>query len=344
MPRKPIELKYTAEHLREMQVLPLYRKVGITIARLTEYYNHFGGKVFVSFSGGKDSTVLLHIARKLYPDIRAVFANTGLEYPEIVEFVKTFDNVDMIRPEMPFNQVIKKYGYPVISKEVAQHIENFHAGMPYAKRIYDNLINGGGGKSWREMVCRKWLFAFDAPFKISAKCCDIMKKKPFAKYDKENGTHPILATMAEESLLRKTAWLKTGCNAFDSKSPKSTPMAFWTEQDVLQYIAEMKIPIAPVYGEVVKDENGLYRTTGEKRTGCMFCLFGCHLQKEPNKIQRLEKAYPKIHEYILDKLNFREVMDYFKIPYTTRQMEFDFIQPDAENNEPDDTEETNDRD
>ena len=88
------EMKYTTAQLKEFQALPLERKVGLTCARLTEFYTHFDGKVFVSFSGGKDSTVLLHIARCLFPDIPALFLNTGLEYPDIVEFVKTFDNVD----------------------------------------------------------------------------------------------------------------------------------------------------------------------------------------------------------------------------------------------------------
>lgn len=82
----------------------------------------------MSFSGGKDSTVLLHIARQLYPSISAVFSNTGLEYPEIQRFVKSFDNVDIVTPSMNFSQVISTYGYPVIGKEVAEAIY-------YARRI-----------------------------------------------------------------------------------------------------------------------------------------------------------------------------------------------------------------
>lgn len=82
----------------------------------------------VSFSGGKDSTVLLHIARQLYPNIPAVFSNTGLEYPEIQRFVKSFDNVDIVTPSMRFDDVITTYGYPLISKEVAEAIY-------YARRI-----------------------------------------------------------------------------------------------------------------------------------------------------------------------------------------------------------------
>ena len=63
-----------------------------------------------------------------------------------------------------------------------------------------------------------------------------MKKTPAHKYYKETGKTPILATMAEESRLRTTQYLKQGCNGFNNKIPTSTPMAFWTEQDILRYI------------------------------------------------------------------------------------------------------------
>lgn len=92
-------------------------------------------------------------------------------------------------------------------------------------------------------------------------------------------------------------------------------MAFWTEQDVLEYIVTMGIPIASVYGEIVKRKDGRYMTTGCQRTGCTYCLFGIQCEKTPNRIQRLYYTHPKIYNYILDKLGFREVMDYMQIPY-----------------------------
>lgn len=114
--------------MKELQALPLYRKIMITQTRIMDWYQHYDGNVCVSFSGGKDSTVLLHIARQLYPDIPAVFSDTGLEYSAIREFVKTWDNVDIIHPDMNFGQVITTYGYPLIGKEVAEAIY-------YARRI-----------------------------------------------------------------------------------------------------------------------------------------------------------------------------------------------------------------
>ena len=123
--------KRTIEDLRARQALPLEAKVMMTENRIHEWQlsSELGYKTgVVSFSGGKDSTVLLHIARKLYPDIPAVFSNTGLEYPEIQKFVKQVDNVTIVQPKMRFDEVISKYGYPLIGKEVAEAIY-------YARRI-----------------------------------------------------------------------------------------------------------------------------------------------------------------------------------------------------------------
>ena len=132
----------TAQDLRQLQAYPLEMKVMLTKQRIREWVNYFGTDgVYVSFSGGKDSTVLLHIVREMYPYIPAVFCDTGLEYPEIRNFVKTFDNVTWLKPKMTFRQVIEKYGYPFIGKEVSQQVWEVRTyGKEKAKYAYQKNI------------------------------------------------------------------------------------------------------------------------------------------------------------------------------------------------------------
>ena len=117
----PDGLIHDNERLKELQALPLHKKIGITIARITEWYKAFNGNVYVSISGGKDSAVLWDITNKFFPDVPAVFSNTGLEYPEVQQFAKNICT-DVVSPEMSFLEVIKTYGYPLISKEVSEAI------------------------------------------------------------------------------------------------------------------------------------------------------------------------------------------------------------------------------
>ena len=116
--------KHTIGDLYQMQALPLQAKISMTKARIRGWYDNYDGQVYVSFSGGKDSTVLVDIITKMgYTDIPLVFVDTGLEYPEIREFVKGYgDRVTWLRPKMNFKQVIEKYGYPMFSKEISRCI------------------------------------------------------------------------------------------------------------------------------------------------------------------------------------------------------------------------------
>lgn len=306
--------------LRMRQAMPLKDKVRFTERRIIEWVEEFGENgVYISFSGGKDSTVLLDIARRLYPNLKAMFVDTGLEYPEIRQFVKTFDNVDILRPQKRFDQVIQEYGYPIISKEVSECVDQARKALtsgkyPYRlQKLEGTLKDKNGNKS--KYNCSKWKFLLDAPFKISNKCCNVMKKKPAHDYHKQTGRNPVIATMASESRLRTQQYLKQGCNGFNNKIPTSTPMAFWTEQDVLQYLYENEIPYASVYGNLIRNADNTFSFTGCQRTGCMFCGYGCHLEKEPNRFQRLKLTHPRQYDYIINKLGFEEVLEFLKINY-----------------------------
>ena len=298
--------------LKLMQNYPLELKIEKTKMRIREWYEHYNGEVYVSFSGGKDSTVLLDIVRSVYPDVEAVFSNTGLEFPEIVKFVKTFDNVTIIKPKMTFKQVINEKGYPVISKSVSNCVRLARKNIAEGKETL-RVRQIRGLEKGSKFNKGKWEFLLDAPFKISEECCNELKKKPMKEFQKQSGKVPFIATMADEGLLRQQRYLQTGCNAFNLG--KSQPMGFWTEQDVLRYIKENNLEICSVYGDIIVNDKGLYETTGEKRTGCVYCGIGCHLEKEPNRFQRLKETHPNLYNYCINKLNMKEVLDYIKVKY-----------------------------
>ena len=305
--------------LKILQAYPLWMKVERTKRRIAEWVDYYGEDgVYISFSGGKDSTVLLHLVRSLYPEVEAVFCNTGLEYPEIVKFVKDIPNVRILKPELTFKQVIEQKGYPVISKSVANTVRLARKNIEEGKDTL-RVRQIKGLEVGSKFNKGKWEFLLDAPFKISDECCNEMKKKPFKKYEKETGRVPFIGTLAAESQQREAVYLKTGCNSFNSNKPKSTPLGFWTEQDILQYIFENNLTICSVYGDIVEESDMLgnksYRATGEQRTGCMFCMFGCHLEKEPNRFQRMKYTHPKQYKYCMEKLNLKEVLDYINVKY-----------------------------
>lgn len=290
--------------LKQKQSLPLEGKILLSQKRIIEWYEHYNGQVAVSFSGGKDSTVLLHLVRSLYPEVKAVFSDTGLEYPEIKQFVKTFDNVDIVRPKMTFNEVIKKYGYPIISKQTARMIWDLQHPTERNKATCNLRRTGYNQKG---VYCstmklpKKWLNVVDnADFLVGDNCCEVMKKAPLKKYYKQTQLYPMVGVLAEESDRRAKQWKMHGCNAFDLKTPLSMPLAFWTEQDILQYIKNHNVKIASVYGDLVEKEDGALFFNGCQRTGCIFCGFGCHLEKEPNRFEMLAKTHPKLYDYCIN--------------------------------------------
>lgn len=331
-------MKHTITDLAQMQALPLEAKIRMTKERITDWYNTYDGMVYVSFSGGKDSTVLKHIVDSIYNDVPALFVNTGLEYPELQSFV--FDikagkypcfntDVVIIRPEKRFDNVIEEYGYPVISKEIAHKMHDHYTSHKKGKTSYvDKQLDGTyvtkNGKT-NGMSITRWKCLIDTPrdFLISHKCCDIMKKKPAKKYAKETNRKAILGTLASESQLRKQKWLQNGCNAYENIVPTSQPLSFWTDNDILEYIIKYNVPYASVYGEILETGKEIdrviskvkeYKTTGCDRTGCMFCMFGCHL-KGDERFVKMKQTHPKQYEYCMkDKdaggLGLRHVIEW----------------------------------
>ena len=377
---------HTAGDLAQMQALPLEAKIIMTKQRIKVWYEAWTrleifdkqtgkirfitfdtrdqreppmketeyvvsalpGWVYVSFSGGKDSTVLKHIVDSMYEDVPSLFVNTGLEYPEIQKFAMAQKNVVTVRPKMRFDEVIKKYGYPVISKEVSQKIYEYRqTPNGYAKDRFDE--NSDYVKRYGKAFClSKWKWLRDSNIPISHKCCHVMKKNPAKQYEKNTGRMPFIGTLADESRLRKTRWIQNGCNAFEAKRPTSQPLSLWTEQDILHYIKKYDVAYCSVYGDIVLDlDNGnqdqlsildlfshydpmdKLKTTGCNRTGCVFCMFGITQDGSPNRFQRLKETHPRQYEYCIgggefvdgkwqpssEGLGLGKVLDYIGVKY-----------------------------
>lgn len=297
----------TKEELKKLQSDPLPQKVLLTKARIREWYYKWGGQVYVSFSGGKDSTVLLHLVREEFPDVQAVFVDTGLEYPEIKQFVKQHENVKILHPKMGFANVIRKYGYPVLSKAISNAVYETRHGISESrkKRMNGEYLNHDGTKSRYNYEKYKPLLLAD--FFISDRCCRVMKKSPVHSIEGKRGLRPITGQMASESNMRMQSWLEHGCNAFDSDRPISNPMSFWTEQDVLQYIKQNNIEICSVYGDIIPEGGQLplcdgdckLCTTGCDRTGCYACCFGLHLEKGKTRFQLLKETHPRLYDFCI---------------------------------------------
>jgi len=304
--------KHTISDLYQMQSLSLDSKVRMSYWRIKGWIEEYGTDgVYVSFSGGKDSRVLLDMVRKSYPDIKGMFVDTGLEYPAIRKFVNQFENIDIVKPTITFREVIIKYGYPIISKEVAsviyeaKNLKRRKTTTIRMKRLNGELRDKNGEPSMFNIPHYKYLVY--APFKISDMCCDVMKKAPAHRYENATGRKPMLGQMANESGLRKQKWLKYGCNAFGMKNPQSNPMSFWTENDILQYIKENNLNIAEPYGEIIEEQNCdkcKYRTTGCQRTGCIFCLFG--IKQDQYRLLKLKDEEPELADYVLRGGEFNE--------------------------------------
>lgn len=349
----------TNEAARKLMAMDVQDKEILTYEKLDEWYTAWGGQCYVSFSGGKDSTVLAYLAARYLSSFRTppwelnlVFVNTGLEYPEIQKFVNEYAdwlrkkfprvtiNLTRLRPKMNVRQVVTKYGYSIISKDVALRIETARRSPDSRsmKLLRGEVLRADGEKSMYN--CEKWGYLLTAPFLISDRCCGIMKKSPAKSYEHRADVKPMTATMADEGRRRFLTWTDTGCNAFDGKRPMGKPMSFWTEQDVLRFIVERGLPYASVYGDIVASdgENDYGATlidcklhcTGCQRTGCMFCAFGAHLEKGINRFQRMKETHPKHYRFCIgggafdtdglwkptkDGLGYARVLDYIGVRY-----------------------------
>lgn len=287
--------------LGERQAYSLKQKVELSLTKIKEWYEHWDGMVYVAFSGGKDSTVVKHLVETLYGDVPLVFNNTGLEYPEVRDFVRSCDGVVSLKPKRTFKNVIDTFGYPVAYKEVAQKV--YEARTTRSDKLRHKRLHGDDNEYRSGRIPKKWMFLLDAPFAVSHHCCNVLKKYPAKAYEKATGRKPMLGTMAKDSQFRKQSYVQHGCAAYDTARPRLMPIAFWTDDDIWEYIRQNDVSYSEIYD------------MGLENTGCMFCAFGVHKEQPPNKFQRMKNTHPKLWKYCMDNLSMREVLDYINVPY-----------------------------
>ena len=297
-------------------------KVQKSLAKIMEFHSHHNGNVAINFSGGLDSTVLLHLARNTFPNMRAVFLDTGIENKEVVEHVRSLDNIDVITPRYCelnqkktkctncafgcFGVVIKMHGVCYPDKNTAKHYGSYIKGGYSSNKQY---LDGKLTDLLAETKNR------DLPMDISDRCCYYLKKRPLDKWHKDNGMFPIIGTRANESLNRTIAWMKAGCNNFGKRS-RSTPLAFWSKNDVLLYLKRFDVPYPSIYGEITEDKKGKLRNTGVERTGCAVCLVQCGKEIDGiTKFERLKQSEPELWNYGVNTCGLGAFMDCFGIRY-----------------------------
>jgi len=289
--------KEPAEELRRLQKkMPYEWKVSHAIDVIREFVEHEGENgVYISFSGGKDSLVLLHLVRSIYPNVPAVFANTGIEFPEQVKFVRTFENVTEVYPIKHFPKIIKEDGIVFPSKEVAMYVKDAENGCNYAINGFKGLDLKGKENRYKARF-KRWAYLLECGVKISPNCCKLMKEIPMRNYEKQNGKSPFIGTRAEESFRRAVGWMKSGCNSFVGERHKSTPLSLWVESDVLRYVQENGIRLSPMYSDA-----------GLKRTGCMFCPVPI-AHKDSSNIEYARRNHPKLYETIMKRHGLEDML------------------------------------
>ena len=226
----------TLDELKQRQSWTFDQKLDHAVATVENFFSRLDGRCFVSFSGGKDSTVLLDLVRRFVDkNCPAVFCNTGAEYPDVVNFVHTFDNVIIIKPKQTFKEVIEERGFPLVSKEQSRYIRQ--ARHTKSEKLRALRLNADGEKRKFGFISKKWRYLVHERFDVSEECCDILKKRPFKKFCKESNLRPLIATTCDESLLRAEMYVRRGgCSSFEKNKEASYPLSIFLDSDIYEYI------------------------------------------------------------------------------------------------------------
>lgn len=306
--------------MQALQSLPYEVKIKKAKQRIREFIygcDQLGYNTHVSV-GGLDSITLLCLIRSMGIDIPAVSVST-LEDKSIIQVHKQL-GVIMLKPLKTKHEVLQDEGFPVISKKIATKIMALQEPTEKNATIRHAIITGECGEKGHYatnsamQLPKRWLELFGGyenenegteyqipPFKVSSRCCEIMKEKPCDIWAKENNSKPFLGLMASEGGRRQEALEEHGCNYFGKTTIRSAPFAPFLRNDLLQLALDLNVPIPEIYGRIERDPNGNLKTTGAQRTGCEMCGFGIHMEKRPHRFDKLYDRNPKAWDYWMYK-------------------------------------------
>ena len=312
---EPEKRRLSYNEIRYRMALPYEIKLGMSRNRVRDFIDYYGeDKAVVCFSGGLDSVVLLHFVRNYcgYKNVKAVSV-IGIECKENIELIKKTENVEIAKVQYSQQEIIEKFGIPIISKRTSKMINALQNPSEKNAKMRGLALTGitsSGREAKTYKLAEKWKFLIEYPDPISNKCCYYMKETPINKLAKEKGYATMTAVTTEESKARMDAYAKQGgCNVFNELG-YSTPIAFWTHQDILRYIVENGVEISKAYGEITKDEKGVYKTTKAERTGCPMCLFGMQFDGTPNRLQRMYYDDNRAWVRVLTVFGFKKILDF----------------------------------
>lgn len=304
-----------------LQSLPYEVKVGKAKQRIREFIqgcDQLGYDTHVSV-GGLDSITLLCLIRSMNIDIPAVSVSV-LEDKSIIRVHKAL-GVTMLKPLKAKHEILQEEGFPVISKKIATKIMALQDPTEKNATIRHAIITGECGEKGHfatnsaMQLPKRWLELFGGyenenegvhyqvpPFKVSSRCCEIMKEKPCDLWATEHNSKPFLGLMASEGGRRQEALEEHGCNYFGKTTIRSAPFAPFLRNDLLQLALDLNVPVPEIYGSIERDINGNLYTTGAQRTGCEMCGFGIHMEKRPHRFDKLYDRNPKAWDYWMNNV------------------------------------------
>jgi len=276
--------------LRERQQWTLAQKIDHSLGVIDQFASHFNNQVFVAFSGGKDSCVMLSLVEMIIPNVQCMFVMTGCESPSVCRFIrqqKETHNIEIVKPVKTLKQVFAECGFPLVSKRVSHDVQAVRRN-PYCQSSRDLLL-----RSNKHCIPERWMYLINEPYEVSERCCFWLKKKPSYDYMKRTGRRPYIGLMACESDTRTAAYVaRGGCNSFRESGrqhPSSLPLAIWMESDVWAYIKDRHLSIPDIYEK------------GATRTGCMGCGYGAHIDRE--SIETMRRLWPKWYDIVMNYEN-----------------------------------------